>query len=337
MQRNMALVIQAPMQIVLEERPVPRPGPDEVLVEVQYVALCGSDVKLYAGSYTAPHRYPVVMGHEWVGRVAETGSGVVDLQRGDAVTGDCSVYCGDCFACYANKNHCTRIEKRGITVDGGCSRYIVAKRLHLYKCPPGQDYKPYVLTEPTAVGVNGILTRVPQSALMRASRAAVLGAGGIGLLSLLSLAEYPIREIVVVDPVPEKLALAESFGLAGVFPCGDLSRLQSGFDIVVEAAGATQTLQACPSLAAPAGHIVLLGHQKPAELDFGEVIKKSLTIHASNGSTGGFEKALQIIEKRREQVSGLITATVPLAEAPAFMARQESKNNIKVVIDLTAE
>jgi len=338
MEKNYALVIREPGNIALEERPMPEPDAGEVLVQVCYVALCGSDGKLYAGTYTAPHSYPVVLGHEWVGRVVSIGQLVEDLQPGDYVTGDCSLYCGKCAACSYNRNHCEHIEKRGITVDGGCANFIAVKRRHIYKCPCTSDCKPFVLTEPTAVAGNGILKRVPQSVLTRAERAVILGAGGIGLVSLLALAEFPMREIVMVDMAENKLALAERFGFSNVKTCRSIDELEGTFDLVVEAAGATPTLQACPKLAAPAGHVVLLGHQKPCELDFGEVIKKSLTIHASNGSTGGFIKALRIIDAHRDLICLLITDTIPLRDAADYIAQgKHLKNNIKVVIDMMAE
>lgn len=335
MKENLALVIEKPGKIRLEERPIREPGPGEVLVEVDYVALCGSDVKLYAGSYTAPHRYPVVVGHEWLGRVAKAGPDV-SLAPGDLVTGDCSVFCGQCPMCDVNRNHCEKIEKSGITVDGKCSRYVTLNARHVYKCPPMAEAKPLVLTEPMSVSVTGITTRVPGAALQRAKKAAVLGAGGIGLLAALVLCEYPIEEITLVDISPEKLAFAQGFGLPQLRVANDAASLPAdGFDIVVEAAGAAATLQACPRLAAPAGHIVMLGHQKEVALDFGAVIKKSLTLHASNGSTGGFEKAMDIIAKRNDIVGRLITKTVPLEEAPDYIAnRMKDEQNIKVVIDL---
>lgn len=338
MAKNLALVIQKPGVIKLEERPLPAPAPDEVLVEVQYVALCGSDVKLYHGSYTAPHRYPVVVGHEWVGRVVNTGGAVHDLKPGDVVTGDCSVFCGGCPMCAVNKNHCENIEKSGITVDGKCANYVTAKRMHVYKCPDLNDIKPLVLTEPTAVSVNGISCRVPESELKRAKNALVLGAGGIGILATLVLREYPLPRIVVVDVAEDKLALVKSFNLPGVEVCNNLAALNEQFDIVVEAAGQSATLAETPCLAAPAGHIVCLGHQKKTELDFGAVIAKSLTIHASNGSTGDFGKAMQIIMKHQAIVNRLITATVKLADAADYIANDmQNAKNIKVVIDLRPE
>ncbi len=335
MKQNRALVIEQPGTASLQARPLPQPAGSEVLVEVCYVALCGSDVKLFAGSYTAPHNYPLVPGHEWLGHITECGADVANLAPGDIVTGDCSLYCGRCTMCATNPNHCDHIQKSGITVDGRCSNFALVGARHIYKCPPLDDPLPFVLAEPAAVGANG-LARLPRAEAQRARTAVVLGAGGIGMLALLSLCELPLERIVVADPLPEKRAMVEQFGLARVETSADVQALPSdAFDIVVEAAGQTVTLQACPRLAAPAGHIVLLGHQGASEVDFGAIVKKSLTVHASHGSTGGFEDAIRIIQKQPDIVRRLITRMVPLDDAPGYISDvMPHERNIKVVIDL---
>lgn len=333
MEPNLALVIQEPESVILEERPVPKPGPGEVLVRVRYTAVCGSDRKLVDGHYTAPHRYPVVMGHEWLGEVEALGGGVEDLAVGDTVTGDCSLYCGTCDRCQVNPNHCESIEKRGITVDGACVRHLCVQRRHVYRCPSSDRI--LVLTEPMSVGVNGILNRVPPAVLARVRRTLILGGGGIGLLSLLTLRDTVDGTIVLVDPDQEKRELADSFGLKDVETRQNSDGLEGTFDLVVEAAGQASSLRCGIDAAAPTAHLVCLGHQGTLELPFGTVITKSLTIHASNGSTGGFPMAMRLLLQYRELAERLITKTVPLEDAPNYLLggiRQEK--NIKVVVEL---
>ena len=129
---NKGLVITTPGSLKLLDLAEPQPKADEVLVRVSHVALCGSDVKLYLGQYTAPHKYPIQIGHEWVGEVVSTGDPESKWHPGDIVTGDCSLFCGDCSYCSTNKNHCFSVEKKGITVDGACSQYICVNTAHLY-------------------------------------------------------------------------------------------------------------------------------------------------------------------------------------------------------------
>ncbi|MCL6477488.1 MAG: alcohol dehydrogenase catalytic domain-containing protein [Peptococcaceae bacterium] len=341
MTANKGLVIESPGKLKLINIPLRELEDDEVLVRVRYVALCGSDIKLYLGSYSAPHKYPLVIGHEWVGEIEQVGSGVgASWHIGNVVTGDCSIFCNSCSYCTTNKNHCANIEKKGITQDGACCRYIIAKDQHIYNCPKLPDIKPLALAEPLAVAVQGIINRIPEECLKRVRSALIIGCGGIGVMALFSLLEFQIPKITIVDSVKEKLSIVSSLGYSNVNTIEtDLSdyntNLVEGFDLIVEAAGSCSALRRAFELANPCGKIICLGHQKNTELDFGMVIKKSLSIFGSIGSTGGFEKAIQIIKKNHSNISKMITKIVPIDKAGHFFKNElQSSKNIKVLIDL---
>ncbi len=340
MKKNYALTIIKPGEMRLLEHEMPVPKDDEVLVEVHYVAVCGSDVKLYAGTYTAPHSYPVVMGHEWLGTVIDKGNDVT-LPIGQKVVGDCSLYCGECYYCQVNKNHCVNIEKRGITVDGAAANYIVVKERHVNACPDTENPMLLTLTEPMSVAVNGIVNRVPRDVIKRTRRALVLGCGGIGLMSLFTLLMEGISEIVMVDVLPDKVNRVQGFGLKGVtakcFDTRDIGEETVGcFDIIVEATGHSESLQKTVEVINPCGHIVCLGHQTNMDFDFGTVVTKSLTIHASNGSTGGFERAMEQIITYAPYVEQMIMDVVPFSEAETlFENKALFASAIKVLIDLS--
>ena len=374
--KNEALIITKPKKIDLQECPMPEPKKDELLIEVHYVAVCGSDIKLFAGSYTAPHKYPIVIGHEWLGRVIQTCEGT-DIKVDDYVVGDCSIFCGECYYCKFNKNHCIHIEKRGITLDGGCARYIAINKKHVTRCIDGlKDPKLLTLTEPMSVAVNGIANRVPRDVLDRTRKALIMGCGGIGLMSLFTLRYLGVKDITMTDIVPEKVQMVNDWGLEGVhalqmmpsemvegkkveeeFTHGpnygvmvsdhveakkiipvdaDGNEFKDSFDLIVEATGQAEScLGVSVSLAAPCAHLVCLGHQKPLQIDFGSILKKSMTIHASNGSTGGFPQAMEIIRDNEELVAQMVTDIVPLKDAAVYFRRKILKKpNIKVLIDL---
>ena len=341
MLENKGLVIESPGMIKLMDLPFKKPEAAEVLVRVRYVALCGSDIKLYQGNYSPPHKYPVVVGHEWVGEIVEVGkASAKGWKAGDIVTGDCSLFCGTCSYCGINRNHCRQIEKRGITKDGACCRFITVETKHIYKCPRLPDIKPLALAEPLAVTVQGIINRVSPGELRRIRRALIIGSGGIGIMSLFSLLEYRIEEIVIVDKEKDKLHIVSSLEYPNVTTnelnlAGDSLESKEGFDLIVEATGNSAAAKRAIELANPCGIITCLGHQGVAEVDFGSVVRKSLSIHASNGSTGGFEKAIEIIEKNYVNISKAITKIVPLKEAEEyFRTRLPLTKEIKVLIDL---
>jgi threonine dehydrogenase-like Zn-dependent dehydrogenase len=335
---NRCLRIHAPGDLRLEELPLPQLADGEVAVQVRYVALCGSDVKLYHGTYKAPHSYPIVMGHEWVGQIeVVTPAAAPYWKAGDIVTGDCSLFCGACSACAVDKNHCESIQKRGITRDGACAQHIVVQSRHLHRCPANGDIKPYALTEPMSVAVQGILNRIPHPQIRSVRKALIIGSGGIGICSLIALLSFDLPSITIVDPLQTKTDLVSSFRLANVVTASELPSNIDSFDLIVEAAGSAAALKKTVDLASPRGSIVCLGHQSPVELDFGAVVRKSLNILGSNGSSGGFEQAIETIRSRSELVSKMITRIVPFSKAESFFRDDlHRESNIKILIDLNS-
>lgn len=334
---NQCLRICAPGIVKVEDIPIPELADGEVAVRVHFVALCGSDVKLFHGSYTAPHSYPIILGHEWVGQIEGVSQSVAAHWKiGEWVTGDCSLYCGDCIRCATDKNHCLHIQKRGITRDGACARHITVHSRHLHHCLNVSDPKPFALTEPMSVGIHGVLERVPRTQLKAVRNALIIGAGGIGISMLISLIDFNIPRIVIADPICTKIDLVSSFHLANVEAISELPQEADSFDLIVEAAGSAPALQQALALAAPCGTIVCLGHQSKVELDCGMVVRKSLNLLGSIGSTGGFDQAIETIHARTSLVARMITRTVPLSDAEAFFRDHlDREHNIKIVIDLS--
>lgn len=340
--KNISVIIESAGKLNVVDTPVSEPGAEQLLLRVHYTALCGSDVKLYKGTYLAPHSYSIIMGHEWVGEVIKAGAGVSDSWSvGDIVTGDCSIYCNTCENCERNyKNHCLSVGKRGITLDGGCSQYIIVNQQHIYKCPKLPDIKALALVEPLAVTVEAVVNRIPRNEIKKVRSALIIGSGGIGAMAVFLLCDEGIPHIVVADTVPEKLAIVDSFRFGNVKTIvtdlrdGAISNYD-GFDLIIEAAGSRFALQKAVELAKPCGKIVCVGHQKKVDLDFSLVMKKSLMIIASIGSTGGFPRAIEIVEKNAVNIEKLITTIIPLSDVKQFFDRGlGSGKDVKIVIDM---
>lgn len=333
---NQGLRIVAPGNLRLVELPVPRLADGEVAVRVHYVALCGSDIKLFHGSYKAPHSYPILLGHEWVGQIEDISpSAAAHWKIGEFVTGDCSLFCGACINCATDKNHCLTIQKRGITQDGACARHIAVHFRHVHRCPNAPDMRPYALAEPMSVAIQGIQNRIPHSRLRSLRNALIIGAGGIGISTLISLLDFRIPSVVIADPVRKKTDLVSSLNLPNVATISELPPETDRFDLIVEAAGSGPAIQHALKLAAPGATIVCLGHQATVELDCGALVKKSLNLLGSIGSSGGFETAIDIIQSRTPLVARMITRTVALADAEAFFRNDlDREQNIKILIDL---
>ena len=340
---NKAILIESPGKLKIIDRLISEPKADEVLVRVKYASLCGSDVKLFNGTYTASHKYPIVIGHEWVGTVVKSGpESSKKFSIGDIVTGDCSAYCNSCMYCRKdNRNHCISVEKKGITQDGCCAQYIIVNPQHLYLCNKLPDIKALALVEPLAVSVEAVLNHISKRELGKITNALIIGAGGIGALALFMLLDEGVSEITVADVTPNKLAIVDSFGFANVKTVlADLAdpeaKTPSGYDLILEAAGSRAALQNAVNWANPCGKIICVGHQKMVEFDFSVVMKKSLTLISSIGSTGGFERAIEITEKYYTYIEKLVTRTLTLDEVKKFFSTELGSNDdVKVVIDLS--
>ena len=157
------LVLQAPEQFQMEEAVWHFPtAPSEeptAVVQVRYVALCGSDYALFHGRYQGPHSYPLILGHEWVGEILSVLGDSKKVQVGHWVTGDCSAWGTKkfgCIQCTHDKNLCPHVEKFGITRNGFLQQLVQVPIRYLYTLPKSQDYLPYVLTELTAVAIHGL-------------------------------------------------------------------------------------------------------------------------------------------------------------------------------------
>ncbi len=339
---NKTAIINKPDDIQILDLPVREPANDEVLVNVKFTALCGSDMKLYHGSYTAPHKYPIVIGHEWVGEIVKVGaSAEARFSVGDIVTGDCSLYCNTCKFCTSGrKNHCVSIEKKGITVDGSCSQFNIVNQQHIYKCEKLPDLKALALVEPLSVTVEAVVNRIPAEEFRTIESALIIGCGGIGALAIFMLIEQGVKQITIVDVAEDKLAIVRSFGFdqvqalqAKILPVYIAEGKQ--FDLIIEASGHETSLGNAINLASPQGRIVCVGHQKKMEVDLPLIMKKSLTLISSIGSTGGFELAAKIVAKHFNNVNKLITRIIKIDDLPATLSQNKNfSSDIKVLINL---
>ena len=332
-EQNMMLQIAGTRQLIYKEEKSRSLDKDEVRIKIRHVSLCGSDRKLYSGDMSQTKELPITVGHEWVGEVIEVGTGLGnEWKTGDIVTGDCSIYCDDCDICKQDKNQCTQIEKRGITINGACARYYISKAKYLYHCKGQQDIKAYALTEPLAVVLHAI-HKVSDEKLKAVKHALVIGAGGIGYLSVFALHGMGIPRITVVDVKEKKLENVSKAGLDRVSVTTQLGNDEEVYDLIIEASGSGAVMNPALKLLKRCGSLVCIGHQKPVMLEFEYVIRKALGIYGSIGGTGNFEEAIELIERYKSQVLLAITKEVAFVKAnEAF--EDDAMDGIKTIINL---
>lgn len=318
------LVLLEPGRLKMVDVDATRPRSGEVLIEVDNIGLCGSDLHLYRGTYNGPHRYPMYFGHEWAGRVVEDGGGEGGFfAPGDLVTGDCSLFCSECDMCQKDKNLCAHIEKFGITVDGASRRLITVKKRHVYKAPAGVRVDLLSLAEPLAVAARavgraaeliGAASGVGSVGSMPGCEALVLGAGPIGLGAVLALKRLHGVAAVYGDDIVETRRRAISLvggvpvAQSGADAKGDYSSLYSNtrWDLVVETTGAPAAVARALSEVKPRGIVVFLGFLPRAEYELRLITVKSLTVVGSIGGTGNFEDAIKLIAEHPDEVETLV-------------------------------
>lgn len=260
-------ILSAPKRFVIEHVAPAEPAAGEVLMRVAECGICGSDLKMWAGTH-AFIRPPTVMGHEVVGVVESVGEGV-ELERGQAVTLFPPIGCGGCFHCTNGREQlCEDMEFFGGQRPGGLADFLLAPASHVIPIPERVQPELRVLIEPLSVAVHGVARGAPEPG----DCCVVVGAGPVGLLTALVLRTRGVAQIVVADVLPERVARAEKAGFEALDVLREslgagVSRLirPEGADIVFECVGSQETLGASLAATCKGGRTVIVGNA-PAEI-----------------------------------------------------------------------
>jgi L-iditol 2-dehydrogenase len=312
-----AAVYRSPGVVTVEERPVPAPGPDQLVVRVHACGICGSDIhQLRDGWGFTPGR---VAGHEWSGTVAAVGSDVTGWRVGELVVGGPSPRCGSCRRCRDGKP--SQCENRSQSVndwfDGAFAQYVVCHAHSALRLPEGLPPRHAALAEPLSVALHGItragLTGPDPAAAGRAGaggaahpRVMVLGAGPIGALSVAALRAMGIDDIAVVEPHEGRRALVAQLGVTEILDPTELEVFAPwepeavsarAADVVLECSGHRAAIEAGFSQVARGGILVMVGAgiDHPT-FDINRMILNELTVTGSFVyDVDGFERALELL------------------------------------------
>lgn len=272
----------APGQIEISEASVPAPGPGEVLLAIQRIGVCGSDIHVFHGKhpYTS---YPVVQGHEFSALVAAVGPSVSGISPGDKVTAMPQIVCGQCPPCRRGDEHiCDVLRVQGFQAPGCAQELWVTAADKIVKLPASFSFEQGALVEPVSVAVHA----VARAGELQGRRAVVLGAGPIGNL-VAQAARASGAEVLITDLSDYRLDVAQKCGLAftsnpGREDLGQASRRVfggKGFDLAFECVGVESTLTAATENLAKGGTLIVVGvfGEKP-RMDLGLVQDRELRI-----------------------------------------------------------
>ena len=201
-------LMTAPKEITFREVDIPEPGPDQVLVKIKRIGVCGSDIHVFHGMHPYT-KYPVTQGHEVSGKIVKLGQYVSNLQVGQRVTIEPQVFCGRCHPCLHGKyNLCENLKVMGFQTVGTASEYFAVDASKITPLPEGMSYNEGAMIEPLAVTVHA----GKRFADKKGAKVAVLGAGPIGILLSQAVKALGAAEVMITDISEKRLELAKSVG-----------------------------------------------------------------------------------------------------------------------------
>jgi threonine dehydrogenase-like Zn-dependent dehydrogenase len=318
-----AFVLAAPGAGSVEDVPAPVAAPGEVVVDVERVGLCGTDVEFYTGEMQYLHdghaRFPMRLGHEWTGTVSAVGEDVDEGWIGRRVIGDTMLGDGVCRRCRRGRHHvCERRQEVGIRGGrpGALAEQLAVPVLSLHPLPEAVDEVLGALVEP-----GGNAFRAADAAgLQHGDSALVLGPGTIGLLVAMFLRAAGV-EVHLLGRSRRSLDFARALGFAGCWGDADLPRLP--FDAVVDASNAPQLPARALDLVEPAGRVVYVGLAgSPSRIDTRTLALKDVTAVGVLSGSPGLEATIAAYATATVDPRPLVAATIGLEQVGAVLAGQ---------------
>lgn len=201
-------VMTAPKQIEFRQVPIPEPGPDQVLVKIMKIGICGSDIHVYHGTHPFTS-YPVTQGHELSAKVVKMGENVTGFTEGQKVTIEPQVFCGECYPCRHGKyNLCEELKVMGFQTTGTASEYFAVDASKVTPLPENLTYNEGAMIEPLAVTVHA----AKRFAELKGAKVAILGCGPIGILLAQSCKALGAASVMITDVSDYRLSLAKTCG-----------------------------------------------------------------------------------------------------------------------------
>lgn len=329
-----------------EERPIPQPKDDEVLVKLDYVGICGSDMHYYETGAIGDKvvNPPFVLGHEPGGVVVETGRNVKHLKVGDRVALEPGKTCGHCEFCKTGRyNLCPDVIFFATPpVDGVFQEYVAHEADLCFKLPDNVSTMEGALVEPLAVGFHAAI----QGDSHAGQKAVVFGAGCIGLVSMMALKARGVSRVYVVDIMEKRLEKAMELGATAVINGAKENVAErilqltdgAGCDLAIETAGTEITTRQAIDVVKKGSNIVLVGYSKSGEmtLPMSKVLDKELTFKTVFRYRHIYPLAIEAVSQGKVNLKGIVTNVFDLDDIQNAMdSSVENKADIvKAVVKI---
>ena len=314
----------------LEEVPTPQPGPHDVLIEVAACGICGTDLHEFRHGPNmirpTPHPLsgvapPLTLGHEFSGRIAAVGDDVTDLNPGQLVTVDPCLRCGSCPSCLRGDYHlCTKGGSVGLASHGAFASHVLVPQVNVLPVPDGVPAEWAAVAEPLAVGLHA----ATRAGIGPGDVVLVIGAGPIGIASLLGAISRGAAAVYVSEPVPGRAELARRFGATEAFDPSttDVRRevfLRSGKvgpDAAIEATGRPDAFQLAINSIRRGGRVSIVGiSDAQLSVDLRQVVLFERSVLGALGYHHDIERVLRLMASGRLDPGPFITDVRPLDAA----------------------
>jgi (R,R)-butanediol dehydrogenase/meso-butanediol dehydrogenase/diacetyl reductase len=326
--------------LVIEEIPVPQPGPGQVLVEVKACGICGSDIHAVKADWTPEN---IVMGHEFSGMVAALGAGVEGCRVGDRVIPLPQVSCGKCPACVAGKTfECEQWEPIDWNpkFNGGYAEYLIVGELDAIPLPDNIGFVEAAALQPMAVALNAARA----ADLTIGDQVLIIGGGPIGLGLVQWARTLGICHVVLSERLENRRQVAMQMGATAVIDPMSDKDIPAAFEritgnrptVIFEAVGIPGMIQQCVEIADAGTKIVVVGmcqetdHFEPMQC----VLKRLNLIFTYYFLIDEYRHTIEMMNQKRIDPNPMITHTIRVEELPAMIeAMQKPTDQIKVIVN----
>ncbi len=332
-----------PNSVEIRELPVPEPGDEEVLMAVQAVGVCGSDIHQALGQHSWKVNYPVVLGHEFSGVVTQLGKNVRGFREGDRVVSETAAVI-DPNSPFVRRGLYNLDPKRlgfGNGVNGAMTRYIKVPERILHRIPPRLPFEIAALTEPCCVAYNATCGN---ARILPGDAVAVIGPGPIGLLCALMAKLAGAGDLAVIGTpadarrlqVAAKLGASATLGANGEDVVAWTRSLRDGygFDVVIDAAGVSATLKLAIDIVRPAGQISKVGWgPQPLNYSLDPLVQKAVTLQGSFSHNWPiWERVIGLLSCGLLDLSSVLNRVSPLSGWQNAFGSMHSGEIVKAVL-----
>ena len=325
-------VLDPDLSLRIEEREVPEPGPDEVLVQVKSVGVCGSDIHYFEHGRIADFivEQPLVLGHEASGVVASLGTNVTDLEVGTTVAMEPGVPCGRCKECRAGRyNLCPDVAFFATPpIDGAFCEYVILPRDFVHPVPSHVSYDAAALVEPLSVGV----WACQKANVSLGTRVLITGGGPIGAICALVARARGANVVAVTDVNGDRRAQVENLGFPAIDPMNDDI---PEADVLLECSGAAPAIDQGVRALAPAGTAVLIG-MAPTDtvaIPVGAIQGKEIWLTGTFRYANTYPDAVELIASGRVDLDAIVSGSYSLDEVEqALTHAKKHPADMKVMV-----